>query len=151
MTRGEKAKALFEKGYNCCQAVTLSFSDVLGLEEKTLAALASGFGGGMGRMREVCGAVSGMFIVADLLCGYTSPTDDENKKKTYAMIQKLAEDFREQNGSIICRELLGLDKPEGTHIPEKRTEHYYKKRPCSEICRIAADTAEKYFTENGIL
>ena len=84
MTRGEKAKALFEKGYNCCQAVTLSFSDVLGLEEKTLAALASGFGGGMGRMREVCGAVSGMFIVADLLCGYTSPTDDESKKKTFS-------------------------------------------------------------------
>ena len=80
MTRGEKAKALFEKGYNCCQAVTLSFSDVLGLEEKTLAALASGFGGGMGRMREVCGAVSGMLLVLGTLDGYDTPGDDAGKK-----------------------------------------------------------------------
>jgi C_GCAxxG_C_C family probable redox protein len=150
--RVTKAKRLFkEEGYNCCQAVVLAYNDIFGVDDDTAAALSSGFGGGMGRMREVCGAVSGMFIVADLLCGYTSPTDDENKKKTYAMIQKLAEDFREQNGSIICRELLGLDKPEGTHIPEKRTDQYYKKRPCSEICRIAADIAEKYFVENKIL
>ena len=151
MTRGEKAKALFEEGYNCCQAVVLSYSDILGIEEKTLSLLASGFGGDMGRMREVCGAVSGMFMVADILNGYSSPTDNEKKKATYAMIQSLAEGFRKENGSIICRELLGLKAPEGTHVPEKRTEEYYKKRPCGELCRIAADILDKYLKENGII
>ena len=151
MTRGEKAKALFEEGYNCCQAVVLSYSDILGIEEKNLSLLASGFGGGMGRMREVCGAVSGMFMVADILNGYSSPTDNEKKKATYAMIQSLAEGFRKENGSIICRELLGLKVPEGTNVPEKRTEEYYKKRPCGELCRIAADILDNYLKENEII
>ena len=151
MTRGEKAKALFEEGYNCCQAVVLSYSDILGIEEKNLSLLASGFGGGMGRMREVCGAVSGMFMVADILNGYSSPTDNEKKKATYAMIQSLAEGFRKENGSIICRELLGLKTPEGTPVPEKRTEEYYRKRPCGELCRIAADILDNYLKENEII
>ena len=151
MTRGEKAKALFEEGYNCSQAVVLSFSDILGIDEKTLSLLASGFGGGMGRMREVCGAVSGMFMAANLLNGYSSPADDEKKKATYAMIQELAAQFKSENGSIICRELLGLKAPEGTHVPEKRTDEYYKKRPCGELCYIAADILDKYLKENGIL
>ena len=150
MTRGEKAKALFEEGYNCCQAVVLSFSDILGIDKTTLSMLASGFGGGMGRMREVCGAVSGMFMAANLLNGYSSPTDNEKKKATYAMIQQLAECFKEENGSIICRELLGLKSPEGTPVPEKRTEEYYKKRPCGELCRIAADILEKYISDNEL-
>lgn len=151
MTRGEKAKVLFEEGYNCSQAVVLSFSDILGIDEKTLSLLASGFGGGMGRMREVCGAVSGMFMAANLLNGYSSPTDNEKKKATYAMIQELAGQFKSENGSIICRELLGLKAPEGSHIPEKRTEEYYKKRPCGELCYIAADILDKYLKNNGIL
>lgn len=151
MTRGEKAKALFEEGYNCSQAVVLSFSDILGIDEKTLSLLASGFGGGMGRMREVCGAVSGMFMVAGLMNGYSSPSDNEKKKAVYAMIQELAAQFKSENGSIICRELLGLKAPEGTHVPEKRTDEYYKKRPCGELCYIAADILDKYLKNSGII
>ena len=148
---GKKAKELFMSGYNCSQAVLISFSDVTGFDEKTAAMLASGFGGGMGRMREVCGTVSGMIMAVGIVMGYSDPSDNDGKKDTYAAIQTLADRFKEQNGSIICRELLGLEKPEGTHIPEKRTAEYYKKRPCAELARIAADILEEYLIEKGIL
>ena len=146
--RGERAKALFESGYNCAQATLVAFSDITGLSEETSAMLASGFGGGMGRMREVCGAVSGMFMAADMIFGYSDPKAFEEKKQTYALIQRLAEEFRKENGSIICRELLGLDRPEGTHIPEKRTEEYYRKRPCGELVKTAAEILEGYIDNN---
>lgn len=146
--RGERAKALFESGYNCAQATLVAFSDITGLSEETSAMLASGFGGGMGRMREVCGAVSGMFMAADMIFGYSDPKAFEEKKQTYALIQSLAEEFRKENGSIICRELLGLDRPEGMHIPEKRTEEYYKKRPCGELVKTAAEILERYIDNN---
>lgn len=142
--RGDRAKELFRQGYNCAQAVVLAFSDVTGLDEKTSAMLASGFGGGMGRMREVCGAVSGMFIVYNMLNGYSDPADNEGKMRNYADIQKLAADFKAENGSIICKELLGLSKPEGTHIPEKRTDEYYKKRPCGDLVKIATEVLEEF-------
>lgn len=142
--RGDNAKKLFEEGYNCCQAVLIAFSDVTNLSKETSAALASGFGGGMGRMREVCGAVSGMFMAADILFGYSDPKAFQEKKETYAMIQALAERFKAENGSIICRELLGLDKPEGTPVPEKRTAEYYKKRPCGELVKQATEILEEY-------
>lgn len=145
--RGDRAKVYFEQGYNCAQSVLLSFSDITGLDEKTSAMLSSGFGGGMGRMREVCGAVSGMFMAASLICGYSDPADFDGKKQTYAMIQQLAKYFKEQNGSILCRELLGLEKPEGTHIPEQRTAEYYKKRPCGELVKSAAEILESYISE----
>lgn len=141
--RGDRAKELFRQGYNCAQAVVLAFSDMTGLDEKTSAMLASGFGGGMGRMREVCGAVSGMFIVYNMLNGYSDPADNEGKMRNYADIQKLAADFKAENGSIICKELLGLSKPEGTHIPEKRTDEYYKKRPCGDLVKIATEVLEE--------
>lgn len=146
--RGDKAKSLFESGYNCAQATLIAFSDITGLSEETSAMIASGFGGGMGRMREVCGAVSGMIMAANMIYGYSDPKEFEEKKQNYAVIQHLAEEFRKENGSIICRELLGLDKPEGTHIPEKRTDEYYKKRPCGEIVKTAAEILEKYIVEN---
>lgn len=142
--RGDKAKELFLSGYNCAQAVLLAFSDITGFDEKTSAMLASGFGGGMGRMREVCGTVSAMFMVAGIANGYDKPKDSENKKRTYAMIQELAGEFKEINGSIICKELLGLEKPEGTYIPEQRTAEYYKKRPCAELVKISVEITEKY-------
>ncbi|MBQ8790921.1 MAG: C_GCAxxG_C_C family protein [Ruminiclostridium sp.] len=142
--RGDRAKELFRQGYNCAQAVVLAFSDMTGLDEKTSAMLASGFGGGMGRMREVCGAVSGMFIVYNMLNGYSDPADNEGKMRNYADIQKLAADFKAENGSIICKELLGLSKPEGTHIPEKRTDEYYKKRPCGDLVKIATEVLEEF-------
>ena len=142
--RGDRAKELFKRGYNCAQAVVIAFSDMTGLDEKTSAMLASGFGGGMGRMREVCGAVSGMFIVYNILNGYSDPTDNEGKMRNYSEIQKLAADFKAENGSIICKELLGLSKPEGTHIPEKRTDEYYKKRPCGDLVKIATEVLEEF-------
>ena len=148
---GKKAKELFMSGYNCSQAVLISFSDVTGLDEKTAAMLASGFGGGIGRMREVCGTVSGMVMVLSLATGYSDPADNDGKKDTYAAVQALADKFKEQNGSIICRELLGLEKPEGTHIPEKRTAEYYKKRPCADLAQMAADILEEYLIEKKII
>ena len=124
-------------------------------------------------MRMMCGAVSGMFMVAGLMNGYSSPSDNEKKKAVYAMIQELAAQFKSENGSIICRELLGLKAPEGTHVPEKRTDEYYKKRPCPELigdaaelleaymelmcyrypelCYIAADILDKYLKNSGII
>ncbi|MCI7768324.1 MAG: C-GCAxxG-C-C family protein [Oscillospiraceae bacterium] len=147
--RGDKAKELFEQGYNCSQAVLLAFSDITGLDEKISAMLSSGFGGGMGRMREVCGAVSGMFMAAGTVSGYSDPKDFDEKKRTYAMIQQLADSFKKRNGSIICKELLGLEKPEGTYIPEKRSEEYYKKRPCPELVKNAAEILEEYLISEG--
>ena len=106
MTRGEKAEALFKEGYNCAQAVLLAFSDVTGLDEKTAALLSSSFGGGMGRLREVCGSLSVAFAAVGILRGYSDPKDTEKKKELYALIQEIAAEFKEENGSIICRELL---------------------------------------------
>lgn len=146
---GEKAKAYFTQGYNCSQSVLMAFSDITGLDEKTSAKLASGFGGGMGRMREVCGAASGMFMAASIVCGYDDPADVEGKKRTYQMIQTLADNFKARNRSIICRELLGLEKSEGTHIPEQRTPEYYQKRPCGDLVKDAAGILEEYFRSIG--
>lgn len=149
--RGDKAKAYFTQGYNCAQSVLMAFSDITGLDEKTSAMLSSGFGGGMGRMREVCGAVSGMFMAASIVSGYDDPADLEGKKRTYEMIQTLAERFKAQNKSIICKELLGLEKPEGTHIPDRRTPEYYKKRPCGDLVKDAAEILEGYFISQGVI
>lgn len=143
MTSGEKARQYFTEGYNCSQAVLLAFSDRLGLDTENAAKLASSFGGGMGRMREVCGAVSALFMVAGLYRGYSSPAAREEKSEHYALIQKLADEFKKENGSIICRELLGLTDRKQSPVPEERNEEYYKKRPCAEIVACAADIAER--------
>lgn len=144
--RVEKAKRLFkEGGFNCCQAVVLAYNDILGLDDKVAASVASGFGGGMGRMREVCGSVSGMTLLAGLI----SPADDPNNKSgrtaNYALVQEMAEKFREINGSILCKELLGLvpmgsanNAPKESPEPSDRTPDYYKKRPCEELVGISA-------------
>ena len=144
---GEKAKTLFTEGYNCAQAVFGAFSDVTGIDFELSVKLSSGFGGGMGRMREVCGAVSGMFMVLDALEGYTSPTDNTEKMELYAKVQKLAESFKAQCGSIICRELLG-GTPSATPVPTERTTEFYQKRPCGELVKIAADTVAEYLKLN---
>lgn len=144
--RVEKAKRLFkEKGYNCCQAVVLAYNDLFGIDDNTAAALSSGFGGGMGRMREVCGSVSGMVMLAGLLCPASDPSDKEGRTANYALVQELAGKFRELNGSIVCKELLGLvpmgsGKPCSKEAPEpsERTADYYKKRPCAELVGISA-------------
>lgn len=136
--REKKAGDLFKAGYNCCQAVAMTFADVLGLPEYEVARLASGFGGGMGRMREVCGTVSAMTMVAGAMIPANDVADKAAKTANYALVQDMADEFRRMNGSIICRELLGLSKPEGTPVPSDRTPEYYKKRPCGELCSIAA-------------
>ena len=145
MTRPEKAKQLFMSGYNCSQAVVGAFIDDFAIDFDTAMKLSSSFGGGMGRMREVCGAVTGAFMIAGLKCGYCDPCDKAAKSAHYALIQKIAADFKEQNGSIICRELLegvGCSGKCGGSVPEDRTAAYYKKRPCAELVYIAAKIVE---------
>ncbi len=138
----------FKLGYNCAQSVCLAFLDKINLDKETILKLSSSFGGGMGRMREVCGAASGMFIIAGLLKGYTLPDDDNAKGKHYELIQKMAEEFKKKYGTIICRELLGLEKDElKSPVPSKRTEEYYEKRPCAEFIKTAAEIIEKIIIE----
>lgn len=132
-----KAKSLFEQGYNCAQAVLLAFDDITGLETETAAKLSSSFGGGMGRLREVCGAVSGMFAVAGITNGYSDPKATEEKANHYAFIQHLAAEYKKENGSIICKELLGLPGAQEP-VPEARTADYYRRRPCGEYVAYAA-------------
>lgn len=136
--REQMARDYFAAGYNCCQSVAMTFKDVIGLDESHVARLASGFGGGMGRMREVCGTVSGMVMVAGALRPADNVADKAAKTANYALVQEFASEFKEKCGSIICRELLGLDRPEGTPVPSDRTPDYYKKRPCGELCALAA-------------
>lgn len=146
---GEKARALFkEEGYNCAQAVFIAFSDLTGMSEISAARLSSSFGGGMGRLREVCGAVSGCFMVLGALLGPVDPKDHTAKAEHYKIIQEAAARFREENGSYVCRELLGLGAGASEPTPEKRTEAYYKRRPCDEYvaiaARITAEMLERY-------
>ena len=143
----EKAIKLFKEGYNCAQSVFLAFNDVMGLDEKTALKLSSSFGGGIARLREVCGAVSGMCMVLGVLYGYDSPTDMESKKAHYAFIREAIEKFKAENGSIICRDILG--DPEHGGDPEPRTESYYKKRPCAEYVGMCARITEEIIMEKG--
>ena len=144
MNHSEKARALFMEGYNCSQAVFCAFDDITGLDRETSARLASSFGGGMGRMREVCGCVSGALMVLGLVRGYDDPADSEAKKEHYDLVQEFAARFREQNGSIVCRELLaGVATTPGS-TPEARTETYYRKRPCPDLVACAAGLLEDY-------
>ena len=148
--RGVKAMELFKEGYNCAQAVVLAYEDYFEESPETLAMMISSFGGGMGRLREVCGAVSGMFFVAGKLYGYADPKAGKEKMDHYARIQELAAKFRERNGSIICRELLGLQEQVSVPVPEERTEAYYKKRPCAELVADAATILESYMEEHPV-
>ena len=144
--RVAKAKRLFkEDGYNCCQAVVLAYNDLFGIDDVTAAAMSSGFGGGMGRMREVCGSVSGMVMLAGLMAPAANPTIKVDRTRNYALVQEMAGEFKAFNGSIICKELLGLvpigssesiqqESPE----PSDRTAEYYQKRPCEELVGISA-------------
>lgn len=148
--RKEKAMALFEEGYNCAQAVFLAFEDMHGIDRRTAAALSSSFGGGMGRLREVCGSVSGMFLTVGVLYGYDDPKAKEEKAEHYARIQELAAAFEKENGSIVCRELLGLTVKKEEPIPQERTEEYYKKRPCKELVGMAAEILETYIAAHPV-
>jgi len=151
MTRSERAYELFNSGYNCCQSVVLAFSDWIaahgGPDRQTLSALCSGFGGGMGRMREVCGTVSGMTIMAGFILPAPDTADRSAKTRNYELVRQFADEFREINGSIICRELLGLSPVQKeTAAPSERTPEYYRKRPCGELCSIAAGIVDRYLS-----
>lgn len=146
--REQLARNAFLEGYNCSQCIICAFSDMLGIDKNMALRLSSPFGGGMGRMREVCGSVSGMFMVAGMLYGYDNPEDYEGKKELYAIVQELAARYRKEAGSIICRELLGLEGKDNSAVPSPRTEEYYKKRPCTDKIGLAARILEDYIEEN---
>ncbi|MBQ7962401.1 MAG: C_GCAxxG_C_C family protein [Clostridia bacterium] len=149
MSKREVAVALFEEGFNCAQAVAAAFCDETGVSRETMVKMASGFGGGFGRLREVCGAVSGMVLVANMIFGYESPTDNEAKMDWYKDIQSIVLEFKHRNGSYICHQLLDLpENDDKSPVPEKRTAEYYKKRPCKEIVGEAADILEKFIAEH---
>lgn len=139
ISKGERAEALFMQGYNCSQSVAAAFAEEMNMNAADAARLTIGFGGGIGRMREVCGAVSGMAFVISALFA------KDGKASVYKKIQTVAEKFKAENGSIVCRELLGLGKNENSDpTPEPRTEQYYKKRPCNQLVHIAADILEEF-------
>ena len=142
------AAELFCKDYNCAQAIMVAFCDVTGLEPDTAARMASSFGGGMGRLREVCGAVSGMLMVAGYLYGYDKPGDDGVKKAHYQLVQELAGKFREEIGSIICREIL--KNPPSDPNPTPRTREFYESRPCAQMVAVAARILDDYIGEHPI-
>lgn len=152
MSKGDIAKQNFMNGYNCSQAVLLAFCEDFGLEKETALKISEPFGGGMGRMREVCGTVTGMFMVIGLAMGNDNSKDNTTKKNVYKSVQELAEKFKEDNGSIICRELLGFQKNnKESYVPSERTKEYYKKRPCPELCKYAADILEEYLKEEDLI
>jgi C_GCAxxG_C_C family probable redox protein len=146
MEHGIKAAELFLSGSNCAQAVVVAFCDVTGLTPEFSAKMASSFGGGMGRLREVCGAVSGMLFVLSSLYGYDTPGDDESKKVLYGQVQELAAAFREANGTIICRELL--DHPSTDPNPTPRTAEFYAVRPCARFVLTAGELMDRFLEEH---
>ena len=156
--RVAKAKRLFkEEGYNCCQAVVLAYNDLFGLSDELAASISSGFGGGMGRMREVCGSVSGMVLLAGLISPASDPSIKSGRTSNYALVQDMAASFKELNGSIVCKELLGL-VPMGSGAPavkespepSDRTAEYYQKRPCEELVGISARIVGEKIQKMGI-
>lgn len=147
--QGDAAYAWFLKGYNCSQSVVAAFAPQLGLTEEMALRLSAGFGAGIGRMREVCGAFCGVVTVLSMV--YADPTDPKDKSRMYALVQQAAEQYRARNGgSIICRELLAKAgaAPAGGTAAEERTAEYYKKRPCPELCRICADLCAEFIAAN---
>ena len=149
MNEKERAVELFKEGFNCSQSVFVAFSHRFDIDEETAKKVSAGLGGGLGRMREVCGAVSGAAMVIGSITAPTDGKDSDSKQKNYELVREFANRFTERNGSIICRELLGLDvKMENSAQPEKRTAEYYKKRPCVELVSDAAEILAELIEEN---
>ncbi len=148
MEHGMYAAELFLKGYNCAQAVVMAYGDLTGMDEHFAARLSSSFGGGIGRLREVCGAVSGMVMVAGLLYGYDDPGEGPHKKAHYALVQELVGKFKDQVGSIICREIL--KNPPSDPNPTPRTAEFYAQRPCTRMVMVACQVLDAYIAEHPI-
>ena len=145
--KAKKAEELFLSGYNCAQSVFCAFCEDFGIDFEVGLKMTSSMGGGMGRLREVCGAVSSMFLLVGLKRGYIENNNDEIKANHYKLIQDLADEFKNEFGSILCRDLLGEDR--GSYVPDKRTEEYYKTRPCAEFIKYAANLTEKIINEKA--
>ena len=141
--RSERAEELFKSGYNCSQAVFTAYADIFGIDSETALKISAGLGGGCGRQRELCGAVSGAVLAIGMKYGSTDGADREGKKLCYEKVREFSDEFRKTNPSIVCKELLGLSQAEGSAEPEKRTDAYYKKRPCAQIVRDSAEALEK--------
>lgn len=150
--RIKRSVELFKSGYNCSQSVVAAFADLYGFSEEQALRMAASFGGGIGRMRETCGAACGMFLLAGLETGATEATDREGKAANYALVQELAAEFKKRNGSLNCGELLGLRKESSvSSVPEERTEHYYAKRPCAKMVEEAARIWAEYLEKQSKL
>lgn len=142
-SRVEQAAATFEEGFTCAQAVFSTYADLFGMDRETALKLSSPMGGGIGRMREVCGAVSAMAMLAGLKEGNTDPANEEGKEKIYLLTRQMADKIKEQFGTIVCRELLGLDSMEESAKPSLRTQQYYEERPCLKLIVAAAKIVEE--------
>ena len=149
MSRAERAREYFNEGYACAQAVVKAFSDFMDVDDAALERMLLPFGGGMGRQRLTCGAVSGMVLVIGELYA-ESGISHENKKQVYEIVRLLCDRFREQCATLVCGELLNMAGIDGSPggSPETRDPDYYKKRPCAEIVYVAADVLEQYLAEN---
>ena len=148
--RIQRAVDNFMSGYGCCQSVVAAFADLYGLDDIMAKRISAGFGGGVGRMRMMCGTVSGLVILAGLDCGQTEGSDREGKAACYKVVQQLLESFKQRNGSVICAELLGLNGcpvVKNTYVPDERNAEYYKKRPCAQKVESAARIYAEYLQE----
>lgn len=154
-SRIKQAVATFESGYNCCQSVFATYADLFGMDRETALKLSCSMGGGIGRMREVCGTISAMALLAGLQCGNTDPGNQEAKTYNYEKVRSLADAFQKEHGTIICRELLGIKEREQSAAPAERTAQYYASRPCSNLIACAAGLVEEmllaqlFCTEKG--
>ena len=146
-TKAERAEELFLMGYGCAQSIFGAFSEEAGIDFKASMRIASGFGGGMGRMREVCGTMSGAFMVLGLIYGFDEPSATK-KGEIYTRIKEIADKFKEKNNTIICRELLENVKITSGTAPEDRTQDYYKRRPCLAHIIYTAEILEEYIKEH---
>lgn len=142
-SRVELAAARFEEGYNCCQAVFATYADLFGMDFNTALMVSSPMGGGMGRMREICGAVSAMSLLVGLKEGNIDPKDKKAQGRTYETVRIMCDRFKEENGSILCKELLGIKKAEQSSTPSERTKEYYNTRPCTRMVISAARIVEE--------
>ncbi len=140
--RAEYALTLFKSGYNCAQSTFAAYADLLGMDTETALKMSSAMGGGIGRMREVCGAVSAMAMLAGLKEGNADPENEEAKEHIYALVRRMSALFKEQQGTIICRELLGIEGMEESAKPSVRTPEFYASRPCGRIIACAAEIIE---------
>ena len=150
MTRSEKACELHKMGYNCAQAVFAAYADEFGMDMDTALRISSSFGAGFGKLQEVCGAFSGMAMILGMREGNFDPKVPSAKMEHYARVRALADQFKAENGSIVCAELLGLDRKEPvTNVAEARTEQYYAKRPCAMMVQTAASIFAEYLESLG--